>query len=72
MINNEEDLELMELIQKIRAVEEKLNEAKEQMSYWSRVETEHQNQIDNLKKEAREISARFGVQQNNPTKESFG
>jgi cell division FtsZ-interacting protein ZapD len=55
--NNESQHEkLNELMKSIRSIEIKLDEAQRQVRDWRHIETAHTNEINNLKKQAREIA----------------
>lgn len=61
MINNEEVTlqqheKLKELMEQIRNVEVKLSHAKDEERNWSRLVTQHTNELNDVKKQAREIS----------------
>lgn len=47
---------LSELMQNVRSIEIKLEEATKQKSDWSKIETQYMNELRNVKREAKEIS----------------
>lgn len=58
MISHEEATQqaFMKILQQVQSAEIKLAEAKKQESDWRRIGTQHQNDLDQAKKQARELS----------------